>query len=177
VKAPTMTAKAIVTASVAVAAIVTIGMAVASGGVFATAAHGPDPLTGSRASSGMGCGQSLTSSGAWGPVKADPGVAVANCPDNTRPMAVWAPPTGAVHTALGWMFRGHPLTAAEADVLRTPDGRMRLFVPDVQQIETGRPAALHSDKANGPAVDGMLEVTPAPLSANPPRPGDNSAGL
>jgi hypothetical protein len=163
---PTRATKWTAAASLAVASMVTVGMTAANGSSVPAPAHGPDPLNGG------GCSQSF--SGTWGAVKADPGVNVSHCVDNTRPMPMWAPPKGAIRTVAGWIFNGHPLTAAEGDVLRTTDGRMRLFIPDVGQIETGKPSvAITKD----PVVDGMIEVTPAPLSINPPRPGDNSAGL
>jgi hypothetical protein len=117
------------------------------------------------------------------------------CATNT-PGPLWSPPVGAVDrqghvvkageqivgplTCCGWTaytFNGRPLTDQTVDWLRLPDGRVRLFVPDIAQVQSGRsstPAA--AAKVGAAPVLGELEVAPAPPSAYPVRAGDNSLG-
>jgi hypothetical protein len=102
------------------------------------------------------------------------------CIDNSGPLPMWAAPKGAIWSdTQGWMFHGHQLRPEESDVLRLSDGRVRLFLRDIGYIETGKPSvagAAMASKLGTQPILGEIEVAPAPLSAFPVRPGDNSLG-
>jgi hypothetical protein len=102
------------------------------------------------------------------------------CVDETKGIAQWAPPKGAVWDAkLGWMFNGHQLLPGEGDVLRLPDGRVRLFVADMLYMESGAASpeeATASAKLGVKPIFGEIEMPPGPKTMFPIHPGANSLG-
>jgi len=166
-------------ASLSVGAVAALGISSAQGSGLAVAPHGsPPPLP---------CEHFVYD-----------GVAQPTVPGCVElgPAPLWSPPLGAVgpngtvvttaivgpDTCCGftaYTLHGKPLTQSTVDYLRLPDGQVRLFTPDIGQIQTGIPSAAATSmaaKLRVQPVPGEMDVTPAPLGAYPITPNDNSLG-
>lgn len=169
----------IAAASIAVGVVVTLGLSSAQGAGPKAPPHGPPPPP--------PCAPFVYNGAAQAPKK--------GCVE-TGPAPLWSPPVGAVDSSgrvvkpgdqivgpstccgfAAYTFHGQSLTAATVDFLRLPDGRVRLFLPDINQVQTGKPSTVAMDASSRlgvQAISGEIEVAPAPLWQFPLRAGDNS---
>lgn len=172
--------------SVVVGLVVALGVGAAQGSVLPVAPpHGPPPppicehfvYDGVTQPTVPGCVE-LAPSPDWSPPvgAVGPGGHVVTAADQIDGPAVRC------STVCGWAMytlHGKPLTSKTVDWLRAPDGQVRLFSPDIEEVETGVPSPAEiaaAAKLGVTPVPGEIDMTPAPLARFPITPNDNSLG-
>jgi hypothetical protein len=149
-------------ASLAIGVVSALGVSSAQGGGLAVAPpHGPPPP--------LPC-EHFVYNGVTQPT-------VPGCIDISQGTPMFAPPKGAKLNSMDqWVLKGK---VVNGDLMRLPNGDVRMFTPDITDIETGvaSPVATAAAAKLGVApVAGMIDMTPAPLARFPVTPNDNSLG-
>jgi hypothetical protein len=148
--------------SVVVGLVVALGVGAAQGSVLPVAPpHGPPPPP---------VCEHFVYDGVTQPT-------VPGCIDLSQGTPMFAPPKGAKLNSVGqWVLNGK---VVQGDLMRLPDGRVRMFTPDITEVETGAASPAETAaaaKLGVLPVPGEIDMTPAPLSRFPITPNDNSLG-